>query len=88
MVTARSPGRQSTDQQAMFIASVAECVNAIESTSVDRIAAIPARASSIRSKASSSTAELALPVRSSHSAISFIACAVSRGSGPTEPVLR
>ena len=45
VVTARSPGRQSTAHVARFIPSVVAWVMAIESTSAPRIAAMPARAS-------------------------------------------
>ena len=50
VVTAPSPGRQSTAHVAMFIPSVVAWVMAIESTSAPMIAAIPARASAIRSR--------------------------------------
>ena len=88
VVTARSPGFQSTAHVAMFMPSVVEWVMPTESTSVARTAAIPARASARRSRKSSKNSALARPVRTSQPSRSAIAAAVSAGSGPAEPVFR
>ncbi len=88
VVTTRSPGRQSMAHAPMFMPSVVAWVSAMSSTSAVRTAATAARASSMRWTATAKESTWARPVRSSYSACSAMAAAVSAGSGPTDPVLR
>ena len=86
VVTARPPSLQSIAHVPMFMPSVAAWVIATSSSSAPRIAATPARASSIRCLSSSQYSAWARPKSRSYSASWAIAAADSAGIGPTEPV--